>query len=289
VPDNNSTVALDYATGISRRRRIVRRALRIASLFILLASAATSPRWVPPAWHRAQLIYHQRQCLNYSAPPDQIVYDSDHPGSGGAFEFPVCLKNFEKMVPMAGPSTGPLGWQSVSGRAFSNTPYISFLHQRKSKGGTVRLVVMGDPVEDFDWYDTYTPIGLWGKSGSTQNFADFAHPALLDPFFVGPLFNLKAHRLRVYAGQADPNDESHFTIAYKVNDLPDVIDGYLQDDGSVKIAFRGGASIHSRAIPLGTIQSGSSVNIPENTPIPFDPFSQRRSSMDLIDDNPRRR
>ena len=37
--------------------------------------------------------------------------------------------------------------------------------------------------------------------------------------------------LRVYAGQPDPADESHFTIAYRVDGRDGVIDGWLKDDG----------------------------------------------------------
>ena len=281
---------LEYASGPVHRGRILRRVIRIAVLVTLLVAAATSYRWTPPARQRAQLLYWQRQCLNYSRSPDRIVYDSEHPPADFAAEFPRCLIKFEQMVPNSGPSVGPLGWQSVSTRVVSNTPYISFLHERKSKGGTVRLVVIGEPVEGVTWHDTYTPTGVFGQPAPAQNFTDDGYSILLDPFFVSADLNYQPHRLRVYAGQTDPNDESHFTIAYMVNEKSDVIDGYLQDDGSIKIAFCAGPSRRQRPVYVGQINAVGPTTIPTNfnaSPSLGIPIIGPRLG-DLIDENPRR-
>jgi hypothetical protein len=47
--------------------------------------------------------------------------------------------------------------------------------------------------------------------------------------------------LRCYAGQADPNDPSHFTIDYTLGPQSGVIDGYLHPDNTL--------SLHARGIP----------------------------------------
>jgi hypothetical protein len=44
--------------------------------------------------------------------------------------------------------------------------------------------------------------------------------------------------LRLFAGQADANDASHFTIDYVLGDQKGVIDGWLKDDGSVLLEKR---------------------------------------------------
>lgn len=48
------------------------------------------------------------------------------------------------------------------------------------------------------------------------------------------------HCLRFFAGQADPNDPSHFTIDYEVGGVRNTIDGYLTDDDFLRILPRGG-------------------------------------------------
>ena len=47
-----------------------------------------------------------------------------------------------------------------------------------------------------------------------------------------------AQKLRIYAGQPDLNDESHFTIPYEIDGKTDVIDGWLMPDDSVKLEPR---------------------------------------------------
>jgi len=44
----------------------------------------------------------------------------------------------------------------------------------------------------------------------------------------------------VWNGQPDPSDESHFTIAYDVSGEWGMIDGWLLDDGTVKLECRDG-------------------------------------------------
>jgi hypothetical protein len=80
---------------------------------------------------------------------------------------------------------------------------------------------------------------------------------------------------------SDPIDESHFTIRCEIDNQKDIIDGYLQDDGTVNLTCRAGDSTrpfdftNSRAfsIPL------SDVTTPNQPP----------KTGDLIDENPRRR
>jgi hypothetical protein len=42
-------------------------------------------------------------------------------------------------------------------------------------------------------------------------------------------------RVRYYAGQADPLDESHFTIVYEADNAPGTIDGWLDDSDAVTL------------------------------------------------------
>ena len=48
--------------------------------------------------------------------------------------------------------------------------------------------------------------------------------------------------IRIYAGQPDPVDHSHFTMKYEIDNFPGTlfgtIDGWLQNDDTVKMQFR---------------------------------------------------
>lgn len=68
---------LDYAPGapIRRRRRRWRRVMGL----LLLAGLVFAAWWFhKPVWEQAKLLYYQRQCLNYTAPPEQVVYDENY-------------------------------------------------------------------------------------------------------------------------------------------------------------------------------------------------------------------
>jgi hypothetical protein len=45
-------------------------------------------------------------------------------------------------------------------------------------------------------------------------------------------------RVRVYAGQIDPQDASHFTIRYEMWGQSDVLDGWLNDHDAVRLQQR---------------------------------------------------
>ena len=51
------------------------------------------------------------------------------------------------------------------------------------------------------------------------------------------------NKLRVYAGQPDAADASHFTIAYEIDGRPGVIDGWLRDQG-LELRPREGALVY---------------------------------------------
>jgi hypothetical protein len=45
--------------------------------------------------------------------------------------------------------------------------------------------------------------------------------------------------IRLFAGQIDPKDPSHFTVQIHLDEKREVIEGRLLDDGTVSLAFRG--------------------------------------------------
>jgi hypothetical protein len=52
-------------------------------------------------------------------------------------------------------------------------------------------------------------------------------------------------QLRVFAGQIDPSDTSHFTIAYELDGQSSVIDGWLLASGTVRLKPRAGRMVNA--------------------------------------------
>lgn len=76
-----------------------------------------------------------------------------------------------------------------------------------------------------------TALRLQPADEATEMPAHWAGPA--QPGYPGHLTVQYKDQLRLYAGQADPADASHFTIAYDHDGQTGVIDGWLKPDGSI--------------------------------------------------------
>jgi hypothetical protein len=112
------------------------------------------------------------------------------------------------------------------------------MHERKSPNGTVRLVVvertagLAEPplfIVDFD-VDAFAI-----EPGR------ITHPPRFLPAIWGVdvLYSPGPHRdVRIYAGQVDPADASHFAIRYESGGQTKIADGKLGDDGQVHLLAR---------------------------------------------------
>lgn len=83
-----------------------------------------------------------------------------------------------------------------------------------------------------------TTLRLQPSNEATEMVAHWAGPA--QPGYPGHLTVQYKDQLRLYAGQADPADASHFTIAYDLDGQTGVIDGWLKPDGSVVLKPQAG-------------------------------------------------
>lgn len=112
---------------------------------------------------------------------------------------------------------------------------VAFIHRRRSRGGVERLVVVEYSQTALGprghltaiYAENFTPAGwhpgeVAGKSGSV---------GVVD-LWPGPL------PLTLFAGQADPSDDSHFTIAFAAGGARGRIDGWLKDKGAMAEAPR---------------------------------------------------
>jgi hypothetical protein len=217
---------------------------RLTALALLVALCALAIRYGPRLNRRLDLLRCQRAAMGYSAAADHVVYERD------PIEAAALLR--------ASPNYWALDWPSDDGhdtppshtfnpsgavvdfvpawREFyritsppgRNTGAVIFLHKLRSPAGHERLVAV----------DGFLSIGI---AGLRLNACVFQPGTLFSrPKFVSDAANFSLEEIgelparRVYAGQLDPADPSHFTVLYKTADGNGVIDGWLMDDDNVK-------------------------------------------------------
>jgi hypothetical protein len=194
-------------------------------LVLLVSGAAlgwATYRWGRPIARRVSLMYGQRQCLTYRAPPDRVVFDSNLPGGGDVRH--RLAQPWEAMYERLFPGS----------RAKYSKPVATlFVGRRASPLGEHRLVVVelrdrsGDKdgasyaIEAFrlgTWTtDALCPWSIYeGDPASRLKRMDY------DP-------RVTFGRLVYYAGQPDANDPSHATIRYTIDGFENFIDVWLVD------------------------------------------------------------
>ena len=112
--------------------------------------------------------------------------------------------------------------------------FFCFMHGRRAF--SERLVIVGFDGGGFIWGD---PNPFWAcvmKTGIPSK-SDWPFP----PFtkIAGFTFKVDSDKtLRIYAGQPDATDASHFTIAYQAGEKKGIIDGWLKEDDTVELKLR---------------------------------------------------
>ncbi len=232
---------LDYAPGAPIRRRRVRRVMGL----LLGAGLLFAAWWFhAPVWEHAKLLYDQRQCMNYTAPPEQVVYDENNGtvspliGSAGYQGVPAGVHYASRALPMFPPTVAvrpapELGtYLATMDQPLAPPPATVFLHELRTKSGLVRLVaVLRWPI------DTGHILHKFGLEPVVINPAGFTSRPVVH--WPPPVLwsQVPAHNpadtqdLRFYAGQPDPADAAHFTIKYDLRNGSGIIDGRLNEDG----------------------------------------------------------
>jgi hypothetical protein len=244
-----------------------------------------------------QILYYQHQCLTYTAPPDAVVYEPD-PAKAAALlqkglqywgvnstpEFaivpePRCLQRLASLLPGTPPGV-PIITRSVTTPAISTGSGLGFMHELRNHKGDRRLVVVAPPNSP-SWTE-YCVAPLTQLLGNVQSGTLSIDSCYSTAFMLGVD---PAGALRIFAGQLDPNDASHFTFAYETRDGTGkgTIDGWLDDQCNIVMRVRDG--------PAKTPPTSDSPN-PNPTETHDDSADLRRDlgpdySGLLIDDRPR--
>jgi hypothetical protein len=256
---------IEYATGPRRRFRNSRLfRLLIFVAIAVLAAAGAWVKWGSAIQDRSKLLQVQRACSHFSSLAGQpvIPYDegvsrydltSDWRAAAiaeprGAARYhlahrPRCLDDLEALLTRVYGRSGP--WRTSAYGSFWATggqEGIAFLHQRFSPQGEGRIVIVSG--KDF-WpgeavlHASVLKPATWGESavdvsagprsvgGDGRSFMELVLP----------------QGTRLYVGQADPDDRSHFRLPYTLDKRRGTIDGWLVDGGTVAFRVRDGPLI----------------------------------------------
>ena len=224
---------LNYAQPLPWYRRHARRA--VVGLLIVAAISCAAV-WSIRFMQQVQLVLDQRRATKWVEPPKTIIFSEGYPQDALTmlppayrFDYPGVFGDPHDPVriirtPANFPASGADG--SV------------FLHARRSGTTGVRLVNVTvanrNPFDD----PTRKAIGLQAVVDvpATLRLGSGSGPAFDFPNGTCSLSVSKT--IRVYAGQPDPTDESHFTIDYEADGKTNTIDGWLMPDDSVKLEPR---------------------------------------------------
>lgn len=214
---------LDYAPAPSARWKIIRRTL-IA--FCVLAISLAGWYWGPGAWRRTQILYWQWRCMNYVPATDEVAYD------GVIVARPECWERLSALTGITLP-VGLRGWIPGPG----SEPLV-FVGELEDRLGLRRLVVVqgnrtivrfpsAQGVPNFGF--GAVAIGPGGLGSDPQRLGGIVSHGLGTPIRPGAF--------KIYMGQRDPEDPSHFTIRYTVDGTDYIADGRIGENQSVQLRF----------------------------------------------------
>jgi hypothetical protein len=217
------TPPLDYAqTPSLTRRKAFRRAMIAAGVLAIIICG-----WVmlPQYWRNALEMMQQRQWMRYTRPSTVIAFEPPGPKAKTLFQ------------PGSGYIMRPGGvFHQVGLPGFPQDAL--FLHARLRPDGKARIVWATVGYES-----TGTGIQL-RVEGNVLIPGTMFRSAWNCPRTAGPLIAEAAGQTpRIYAGQPDPNDASHFTMQFEFPDgRGGTIHGRLSDDDSIEFQFESGPS-----------------------------------------------
>lgn len=234
---------LEYADRSSTpwfRRRGVRRAIAALTVILLVAVARYS---APPIWRRATARLLLHRCLDFSAPADHVTFDADPIRAAARISKDSQYWNSlsHESPASAVASWAPPLWVSLIGqvdptlRTYRLSPPLVFMHERTTADGARRLAILryagtanaeaGPATHAFECDLIDPKRGLSPDNISTQTVK---------------LLVMKHPIIRLYAGQHDSTDHSHFAFKYETEDGGGVIDGWLMDGTTVRLQVRDG-------------------------------------------------
>lgn len=242
MPENPSS--LEYQPKDSFHRSYVRRFLPwVAILVALTAAAFVFPEsWQKlkrERWERAKRARLLSTVLNDSASPETAAFEEDNTKALALFNLPDHALFKQPLTDAYGARRRLLALakldprlDAIDGHPMTRQHSILFAHQRRTPAGQPRLVV----VEGIVNWETFSPGITHLLPLATTFVIDAPGPTPLKPtsesegpMIESPLAKDPPWGVRVFAGQLDPADASHFWINYETSDgTKGIIDGWLR-------------------------------------------------------------
>lgn len=208
--------------------------LLLAAGVAVLAGVAFGPR----AWRDARAAYWKRQCGRYAAAADYVVYDEDPARGAALLQAGGTPLRYNRARAAAGPPDPPASrppdcWRTmatINNAGIGADAPVVFLHDRASPDGERWLLAVSFEGWRGPRYWQFTS-GVYGRDGTTMWQGGVA------------IHKRPAGSLRMFAGQPDPADASHFTIGYELNGQPGTVDGWVVNGGRVNLRVRDGPAL----------------------------------------------
>ena len=226
-----------------------------------------------------QFLSRYQQCADFAQPPTTVIYDEEPARAarlysaggyrqadrgGGSYTY-IPPRPWQVPVAAAPPAVAA---QMANLRGQSGT---IFLHAMRTSSGKERLVeVYIDATQRMRGYgddhqrkytvatDRTIEAGVYELDrivvmGLSRTQLRFARRAMEGPVEIvwnkedswehGSVQFMPQEVLRVFAGQPDPVDRSHFTFVYDIDGKPGTIDGRLNDDDTLTLQPRQGRAL----------------------------------------------
>jgi len=211
---------LQYAPPPPWHRR--KKAKRFATLVGILTLLGVCALWAPRVVRFGKLTYWERRCLKYTTSPEQVCHESSIPGDPNVTFFsnsiPECWSKF----------------YSLSNQAPLLSQGTVYLHEMRSK--SKRRLVGVDVVVGLESGFSGESIRLVGHVFDPSS--GILLPQQLNPFATDLPQAVYERSLKVWYGKADATQPDHVTIDLEIDGVKRTIDGWLQEDDTMKWEFR---------------------------------------------------
>jgi len=184
-------------------------------------------------WHerqeRKRVLAIQSACMNFMFPPNLPVYTEEFAWQPGSYS---------KVHSHAAEGTHyPKGLENLLGRAdnvssVGDCAALVLLHSRETPDGREFLLALGVEERLVDVQDTFMSGAAFAPTSSSSP------PKPVRTYQFLPMLSRRRVPVRVSAAQPDPNNRNHFTIPYQAGDESGLVDGYLQNDLSIRLQCR---------------------------------------------------
>lgn len=226
-----------------RRKRVVLSLLLFLAIGLFCGYRFGGEYW-QPYWQQLGYLYWQDRSMRWAPAADFVVYEEDDVRAPVLRTQPgydrVSSMGAPTSAGLAGPPAGhiPPPLNKIRPGNGGSWTSMCFVHGRYTPAGEKRLAVVGYQVTPLsDGSGRYIEIYGSGKTLATLKPGSTIDGGSPHKLYI---YVERADRLRVFAGQADRDDLTRFTMRYEVNGNGGTIEGRLADDGTFRLKILDG-------------------------------------------------